>query len=227
MKVLVVEDNTELAQNIIDYLQREGYVCELAGSYADAIDKLASFAYDSVVLDIMLPDGNGLQLLEFIKSQKLKSGVLIVSAKNALDDKVSGLELGADDYLTKPFHLPELNARLKAIYRRKQLEGTSEVQFKEICIYTEQMEVQVGGTSLDLTKKEYALLLYFLTNKNRVITRQSIAEHLWGDYTENLLNFDFVYQHVKNLRKKIVQAGGTDYIETVYGIGYKFNTAKA
>jgi DNA-binding response OmpR family regulator len=227
MKILVVEDNEELAQNMIDYLQREGYVSELAANYQDAIDKLASFAYDSVVLDIMLPDGNGLQLLEFIKAQKLRSGVLIVSAKNALDDKVSGLELGADDYLTKPFHLPELNARLRAIYRRKQLEGDNEVSFKEIHIHTEQMEVRVNNNPVDLTKKEYALLLYFLTNKSRVITRQSIAEHLWGDYTENLLNFDFVYQHVKNLRKKIVQAGGNDYIETVYGIGYKFNATKA
>lgn len=227
MKILVVEDNEELAQNMIDYLQREGYVSELASNYKEAIDKLSSFAYDSVVLDIMLPDGNGLQLLAYIKLQKLKSGVLIVSAKNALDDKVSGLELGADDYLTKPFHLPELNARLRAIYRRKQLEGDNEVTFKEIYVNIEQMEVQVNGNPVDLTKKEYALMLYFLTNKSRVITRQSIAEHLWGDYTENLLNFDFVYQHVKNLRKKIVQAGGNDYIETVYGIGYKFNATKA
>ncbi len=137
MKILVVEDNEELAQNMADYLQREGYVSELAANYKEAIDKLSTFAYDSVVLDIMLPDGNGLQLLEFIKSQKLKSGVLIVSAKNALDDKVNGLELGADDYLTKPFHLPELNARLRAIYRRKQLEGDSAVSFKEITIHTE------------------------------------------------------------------------------------------
>lgn len=227
MKILVVEDNEELAQNILEYLQREGYVSELAVNYNDALEKLSCFAYDSVVLDIMLPDGNGLQLLEFIKSQKLKSGVLIVSAQNSLDDKISGLELGADDYLTKPFHLSELNARLKAIYRRKQFEGENEITFKEIKIYTDQMEVRVQDTVLDLTKKEYALLLYFLTNKNRVITRQSIAEHLWGDYTENLLNFDFVYQHVKNLRKKIVQAGGNDYIETVYGIGYKLNSAGA
>ena len=139
---------------------------------------------------------------------------------------MSGLELGADDYLTKPFHLPELNARLKAIFRRKHLEGSNEIVFKEISINTDKMEVLVHQEPLELTKKEYALLLYFITNKNRVITRQSVAEHLWGDYTENLLNFDFVYQHVKNLRKKIVQAGGNDYVETVYGIGYKFNTTK-
>jgi DNA-binding response OmpR family regulator len=151
---------------------------------------------------------------------------LIISAKNSLDDKINGLELGADDYLTKPFHLPELNARLKAIYRRKYLEGDHEIIFNEIQINTTSMEVRIGDHLLDLTPKEYALLLYFLTNQNRVLTRQTIAEHLWGDYTDNLLNFDFVYQHVKNLRKKIITAEGKDYIETVYGLGYKFNTAK-
>lgn len=227
MKILVVEDNIELAQNMSDYLLREGYISERAANYRDAVDKLAAFAYDCVVLDIMLPDGNGLQIVEFIKSQKLLCGILIVSAKDSLDDKVTGLELGADDYLTKPFHLAELNARLKAIFRRKQLGGDNEIIFKEISINTDKMEVLVKEQALELTKKEYALLLYFLTNKNRVITRQSVAEHLWGDYTENLVNFDFVYQHVKNLRKKIEQAGGTDYIDTVYGIGYKFNTTKS
>lgn len=227
MKILVVEDNSELAQNMSDYLFREGYVCELAKNASEANDKLSFFEYDCVVLDIMLPDGNGLDVLRFMKSRKLKSGILIVSAKNSLDDKVTGLELGADDYLTKPFHLAELNARLKAIFRRKHLEGDHEIRFKELSVNTDKMEVKVHDHTLELTKKEYALLLYFLTNKNRVITRQSVAEHLWGDYTENLLNFDFVYQHVKNLRKKIEQAGGMDYLETVYGIGYKFNTSKA
>lgn len=226
MKVLVIEDNTELAQNITEYLQREGYVCELAANHNKAVAKLSSFAYDCIVLDIMLPDGNGLEILRFIKNEKITSCVLIISAKNSLDDKISGLELGADDYLTKPFHLPELNARLKAIYRRKYLQGDKEISFNEIHINTDTMETSVSQQLMDLTRKEYALLLYFLTNKNRVLTRQSIAEHLWGDYADNLLNFDFVYQHVKNLRKKIVQAGGTDYIETVYGLGYKFNSNK-
>lgn len=226
MKILVVEDNTELAQNITDYLLREGYICELSGNYNEAIDKLSVFHYDCIVLDIMLPDGNGLDLLHFIKAQKKNSGMLIISAKNALDDKINGLELGADDYLTKPFHLPELNARLKAIYRRKFLQGDETIEYDEIHINTSKMEAVIHQKKLDLTPKEYALLLYFVINKDRVLTRQSIAEHLWGDYVDNLLNFDFVYQHVKNLRKKIVQAGGTDYIETVYGLGYKFNTNK-
>lgn len=226
MKILIIEDNVELAQNIIDYLAREGYVCELANNYANAIDKLDGFHYDCIVLDILLPDGNGLEILQHIKSTKIDSGVLIISAKNSLDDKIYGLELGADDYLTKPFHLPELNARLKAIYRRKYLEGNHEVLFNEIRINTKSMEVTIQDQLLDLTPKEYALLLYFLTNQNRVLTRQTIAEHLWGDYTDNLLNFDFVYQHVKNLRKKIIVAKGKDYVETVYGLGYKFNTTK-
>jgi len=226
MKVLVIEDNEELAQNITDYLTREGYICERAGNHYDAIDKLNGFQYDIIVLDIMLPDGNGLDILRHIKQEKLKSGIVIISAKNALDDKINGLELGADDYLTKPFHLPELNARLKAIYRRKYLQGDDEVHFNEILVNTDTMEARVNNSLLDLTRKEYALLLYFLTNQNRVLTRQSIAQHLWGDYADNLLNVDFVYQHVKNLRKKIVQADGKDYIETVYGLGYKLNTGR-
>lgn len=226
MKVLIIEDNLELAENIQEFLMREGYVCELCYSHQEAQKKLISFAYDCIILDIMLPDGNGLNLLEFIKTEKIASSILIISAKNSLDDKVTGLELGADDYLTKPFHLPELHARLKAIYRRKNLKGDSTVSFKEISVNTDTMEARVNDQLLDLTKKEFNLLLYFLVNKNRVLTRQSIAEHLWGDYTDNLSNFDFVYQHVKNLRKKITAADGKEYIETVYGLGYKFNINK-
>jgi DNA-binding response OmpR family regulator len=170
----------------------------------------------------MLPDGNGLGLLEWIKKSQRDTSVLIISAKNALDDKITGLEMGADDYLTKPFHLTELHARIKALYRRKKLNGEKLICWNEIVINPDTFEVRVHDTSLDLTRKEYDLLVYFLINKNRVLTRQSIAEHLWGDYTENLGNFDFVYQHVKNLRKKIEQAKGGDYISTVYGLGYKF-----
>jgi DNA-binding response OmpR family regulator len=209
---------------MLNFLKREGNICEIVGNFEDGQDKLASFEYDCIVLDIMLPDGNGLKLLEELKSRNNKSGILIVSAKNALEDKIDGLNLGADDYLTKPFHLPELNARLHAIYRRKSLDGDKLVLFNEIKVNTDSSEATVNDQILDLTKKEFDLLLYFLTNKNRVITKQSIAEHLWGDYTDNLDNFDFVYQHVKNLRKKIHQANGKDYIGTVYGLGYRFNT---
>lgn len=224
MKILIIEDNIDLAENMFNYLKKEGNICETAKDYHDGQDKIAAYEYDCIVLDIMLPDGNGLKLLEELKRQNNKSGVLIVSAKNALEDKLDGLNLGADDYLTKPFHLPELNARLYAIYRRKNLDGDKFIQFNEIKINTDSLEVYVNDQILDLTKKEYDLMLYFLTNKNRVITKQSIAEHLWGDYTDNLDNFDFVYQHVKNLRKKIYQAKGMDYIGTVYGLGYRFNT---
>jgi DNA-binding response OmpR family regulator len=227
MKVLCIEDNRELAANIHEFLVREGYVCEVCYNHRDAQKKVTSFQYDCIILDIMLPDGNGLNLLQFIKSEKIQSGVLIISAKNSLDDKISGLELGADDYLTKPFHLTELHARLKAIYRRKNLKGDHVISYGEVTVNTDTMEARVNNELLELTKKEFDLLLYFLVNKNRVLTRQSIAEHLWGDYTDNLSNFDFVYQHVKNLRKKITAANGKEYIGTVYGLGYKFDTNKS
>ncbi len=223
MKVLIIEDNPDLSRSMQEYLQGEGYLCELSYTYGQAEDKLVAYPYDCIVLDIMLPDGDGLNLLGLIRSGKIESTVLIISAKNALDDKVRGLDLGADDYLTKPFHLPELHARLKALYRRKNLRGDNTVAFNEISVNTDTLEARVHGAPLDLTRKEFDLLLYFLINKNRVLTRQSIAEHLWGDYTDNLANFDFVYQHVKNLRKKITAAGGHDYIGTVYGLGYRFN----
>lgn len=226
MKVLAVEDNKELAGSIHDFLAAEGYICELAYSFEAAREKLSLFTYDCILLDIMLPDGNGLKLLQQMNKEKLGSGVLIISAKDSLDDKVEGLEGGADDYITKPFHLPELHARIRAIYRRKKLEGANLVEFNEISLNTDTLEARIHGQQLDITKKEFDLLLYFVVNKNRVLSRQAIAEHLWGDYTDNLANFDFVYQHVKNLRKKIGVANGPDYIETVYGLGYKFNSSR-
>ncbi|WP_343699992.1 response regulator transcription factor [Chitinophaga sp.] len=226
MKVLLIEDNLELASSISEFLAREGYICEVSYNIRDAQDKLISFQYDCVLLDIMLPDGNGLQILSFMRQERIQSSILILSAKNSLDDKVAGLEEGADDYLTKPFHLPELHARLRAIYRRKKLNGSNMITFNEISLNIDTLEAHVNGTLLDMTRKEFDLLLYFIVNKNRVLSRQSIAAHLWGDYTDNLANFDFVYQHVKNIRKKISAAKGTDYIGTVYGLGYKFNTSK-
>lgn len=223
MKVLIIEDQPELAENMAAYLSREGYVCSKAVNYQDAEQKLFAFEYDVIIVDIMLPDGTGLDLINFIRTSNKRPGILIVSAKNSLTDKVIGLDLGADDYLTKPFYLPELHSRLKAIYRRRNLLGEQLVQFNEISINTENREVIVGENLLELTKKEYELVLYFLVNQNRILTRQSIAEHLWGDYTDNLDNIDFVYQHIKNLRKKIIAAGGKDYISTVYGVGYKLD----
>ena len=180
MKILIVEDQLELADNIQTYLAQEGYVCEVAPTYSAAEEKVSSFAYDCVVLDIMLPDGNGLKLLELLKKENKDGSVLIISAKNSLEDKIKGLDLGADDYLTKPFHLPELNARLRAIYRRKNLSGDNIVKFNEIEINTSLNQVRIHESPLELTKKEFDLLLYFITNKNRVLTRQAIAEHLMG-----------------------------------------------
>jgi DNA-binding response OmpR family regulator len=226
MKVLLIEDNVELASSISEFLAREGYICEVSYNVRDAQDRLISFQYDCVLLDIMLPDGNGLGILSFMRTERIQSSILILSAKNSLDDKVIGLEEGADDYLTKPFHLPELHARLRAIYRRKKLNGSNIIAFNEISLNIDTLEARVNDVLLDMTRKEFDLLLYFIVNKNRVLSRQSIAAHLWGDYTDNLANFDFVYQHVKNIRKKISAANGTDYIGTVYGLGYKFNTSK-
>lgn len=222
MKVLIIEDEKDLMDNITSYLSAGEYICETAYNYHEAQDKLLSFAYDVVVLDIMLPDGNGMNALHLIKDDHPETGVLIISAKNSLDDRIYGLDMGADDYLTKPFHLSELNARLKAIYRRRKLKGETVLNFEEISLHTENHEVLVNEESLILTGKEYDLLLFFITNKNRLLTKQVIAEHLWGDSVDMLDSFDFVYQHIKNLRKKIVSAGGGNYIHTIYGLGYKF-----
>ncbi|ASK31410.1 DNA-binding response regulator [Chryseobacterium sp. T16E-39] len=226
MKILIIEDNKELAQSMSYYLEEEHYICECAFNYNEALERLSFNTYDCLLLDIMLPDGNGLNLLNYIKNEKINSGVLIISAKDALDDKIKGLEKGADDYITKPFHLPELHARLRAVYRRKKMDGYNDVRFNEIILNTDTLEVFIHETRLEVTQKEFELLLYFLVNKNRVLSKQSIANHLWGDYTDNLANFDFVYQHVKNLRKKIATAQGNDYVETIYGLGYKFNALK-
>jgi len=224
VKLLIVEDNIELSKNIESYLAKEGSICETAFNYNQAIDKIISFNYDVVILDLMLPDGNGLDVLKALKDESSEAGVLIASAKNSLEDKLSGLDLGADDYITKPYHLSELNARIKAIYRRKNFNNRKFIECNEIKIDTDACEVIVLQSQLDLTKKEYELLVYFISNQNRVVTKQSIAEHLWGDHADFYDSFDFVYQHIKNLRKKIMSAGGGDYINTIYGMGYKFNT---
>lgn len=223
MKVLIIEDNQELTRNIREFLGREGYICEASETVEQAREKLGLFRYDCILLDIGLPDGNGMGLLSQIRAEHKDSNVLIISARNAVDDKIIGLEKGADDYITKPFHLAELHARIRAVYRRKNLGGANIVEFNEISLNTDTFEARVGDQLLDTTPKEFDLLLYFIVNKNRVLSRQAIAAHLWGDYTDNLANFDFVYQHVKNLRRKISAAGGMDHISTVYGLGYKFN----
>ena len=222
MKILIVEDEIQLLDSITEYLRQEGYICERAAGFFEAEEKLALYEYVVVVLDITLPDGNGLDLLNLLKKDQPDTGVLIVSARNSLDDKLKGLDLGADDYITKPFHLAELNSRIKALIRRRNYKGKLKVVFNEIEIDPDVREILVNGHRLDLTRKEYDLLLYFVTNKKRVLSKEIIAEFLWGDNIDLADNFDFIYTHIKNLRKKIEQAEGEDYIKSIYGLGYKF-----
>lgn len=222
VKILIVEDEQELLVEIQSFLQHEGFVCETAVNYGEADEKISLYHYDVALVDITLPGGTGLQLINKLKKFNADTGIIIISAKNSLDDKLAGLDLGADDYLTKPFHLAELNSRVKALLRRKKFNGENEIVFNEIIINPENALVKINSTPLVLTRKEYDLLLFFIGNKNRLLTKVSIAEHLWGDNIDMADNFDFIYTHINNLRKKIMKAGGTDYVKTVYGMGYKF-----
>lgn len=222
MKILLIEDELELQKSIQQYLGMEGHVVELASDFRKAIDKITIYDYDCILIDIMLPFGSGLDIIKEIKRKKSKAGIIIISAKNSLDDKVYGLDIGADDYLPKPFHLPELNSRIKALIRRKSFDGNMEININEIKILPDERRVLVHHKELILTTKEYELLLYFIANKNRVVSKGALAEHLWGDNSDRLDNFDFIYNHVKNLRKKLLEKKCEDYLLTIYGIGYNF-----
>jgi len=224
MKLLLVEDEKELASDISNYLMKEGYLIESVPTYNEGKEKLLLFDYDCVLIDITLPGGNGLDLIGIIKGKSLQTGIIIISAKNSLEDKIKGFDTGSDDYLTKPFHLSELNARIKALLRRRNFSGNKEIIVGEIRITLNDNQIHVYDKPLDLTKKEYELLLFFTANLNRVITKESIAEHLWGDSIDSADTFDFIYTHIKNLRKKIIDIGGKDHIRTLYGMGYKFFT---
>jgi two-component system OmpR family response regulator len=223
MKILIIEDEIELLIAISNFLTKEGYVCELAENFMNADEKLSIYEYDIIILDISLPDGNGLKLLDTIRKCQKRAGTIILSARVSLDDKIKGLDLGADDYMTKPFHLTELNSRIKAILRRKKFDGTDIVSFNEISVLTSGRSVTINGNPITLTRKEYDLLLYFMINRERVLTKEAIAEHLWEDNIDMADNFDFIYTHLNNIRRKIREAGGTDYIKTIYGTGYKFS----
>lgn len=222
MKILVVEDEPALRDSIRQYLETEGNIVEVAADYRKATQKVSEYDYDCILVDITLPNGSGLDLIRDIKDQNLPAGIIIISAKDSLDDKIAGLDLGADDYLPKPFYLPELNARVKALIRRRQFHGDNHIVFNEITVIPAERAVLVQQKPVSLTGKEYELLVYFIANKNRVLSKSSLAEHIWGDYADSLDNFDFLYNHVKNLRKKLIQQGCTDYIHTVYGLGYTF-----
>ena len=225
MKILIVEDEKELSQSICEYLAVEQFVCEQAFDYITAMEKIALYDYACIVLDITLPDGSGMDILKALKKENKLDGVLIISAKNSIDDKVYGLKAGADDYLTKPFHLSELAARVSAIIRRKSFEGQPVIRFDALEVDLNRKEASINHKIIDLTKKEYELLLYFIGNKDRVINKNAIAIHLWGDDMDVAGNYDFIYTHIKNLRRKLVHAGAKDYIKSVYGMGYKFTEA--
>ncbi|HVU58965.1 MAG TPA: response regulator transcription factor [Puia sp.] len=222
MKILIVEDEIELSNSMTTYLRGEGYLCETAHDHRTALDKIEVFDYDCILLDITLTDGNGLNILRQLKANNKADGVIIISARNSIDDKIEGLNLGADDYISKPFYLSELSARIKAVIRRRRFEGTSVLVFNEMVIDIEGKCVFIEDKPVDLTRKEYDLLLYLASNKNRVISRNAIAEHLSGDEVSSYDNLDFIYSHIKNLKRKLSAAGCPDYIRSMYGMGYKF-----
>ena len=221
MKLLLVEDEAALRDTLVDVLRQGGYVVEVAANFAQAHEKIKLYQYDCVLVDLTLPDGNGLDLIRTLKADGSAAGVLVITARDGLDDRVQGLDLGADDYLVKPFHLSELNARLRAIIRRRQFQGQHHIVFRDLVVWPENAQVFVHNEPLTLTKKEYDLLLYLLASPNRVLTKEAIAEHLWGDDADASDSFDFIYTHFKNLRKKLQEKGAEHYIQTIYGVGYR------
>lgn len=224
MKLLLVEDEQSLRESILAYFSAEGNICEVACDYHAAMEKINLYSYDCILLDLSLPGGEGMEILRALKKMNKNDGVLIISARHSLDDKVDGLNLGADDYLVKPFHLSELQARVTAIVRRKSFDGNNTIVFNEISIDTQAMKTNVNANPLNLTKKEFDLLVYFIANQRKVVTKNAIAEHLWGDEIDLSDDFDFIYTHIKNLRKKLIEAGCKDYIKSMYGVGYKFES---
>lgn len=222
MKILIVEDEEAILNSILTYFEKENYKCESAVTYKEASEKIFLHHYDCIILDINLPDGIGFDLLIEVQKKKEDTGVVIVSARNSLDDRLKGLDLGSDDYLTKPFHLSELNSRVKAVIRRKNYHAVNELVINDIKVDFNSKTIFIKNKEVVFTHKEYDLLLYFLRNMNRVISKNSIAEHLWGDDMDMADNYDVLYAQVKNVRKKLLAETGVDYISTVYGMGYMF-----
>jgi DNA-binding response OmpR family regulator len=224
MKILLVEDNTKLSSDLAEFFTGNDFLVEIAETYLEAQEKIGLYVYDIAILDLGLPDGNGLDLIFQIKEKDRDTGILILTARHAVDDKVKGLNLGADDYMTKPFHRAELNARIHSLIRRKKSDGNNIFVFNEIKVDIFARIAWVRDVQLNLTRKEFDLLMLFLDNKNRLLTKENIAEYLWGDHFDQSDNFDFIYNHIKNLRNKISGAKGENYIRSVYGLGYKFST---
>ena len=221
MKILVVEDEPNMLENMVQSLQQEMYIVETAIDYFSAKEKLGIYEYDCILLDIGLPGGSGLNILKELKEEGKDGGVIIVSAKDSLDDKVNGLNLGADDYLSKPFHMAELHARVKSVIRRKSLGGNSTININNISIDSEQRTVVINGKDLEFNRKEFDVLLYLVTNKNRLVNKTALAEHVWGDYIEAANSFDFIYSQIKNIRKKLKDNNAKIEIQAIYGVGYK------
>lgn len=223
MKLLIIEDERQLSESIVRYLDREDYLCEQAFTFGEAAERIAAYEYDCILLDLMLPGGTGLDLLRLIRESAPRTGVIIVSAKDSLDDKVAGLRLGADDYLAKPFHLPELGMRIFALLRRKCFDAANVIESGGVTVDLPRRTASAGGRDLELTKSEYELLLFLIENRGRVVSKSAMAEHLSGDIADMMDDFNFVYAHIKNLKSKLAAAGLTDCIRTYYGAGYRWN----
>ncbi|UBZ07301.1 response regulator transcription factor [Salegentibacter mishustinae] len=221
MKILIIEDEQDMLQNMKDFLEKENFVVETADSVFEAQNKIGVYSYDCILLDINLKDGSGFSLLEDLKKNNIEDGVIIVSARNSLDDKLEGLNLGADDYLAKPFHMSELNARVKAVLRRRQFKGNNKITIGNLSIDLDEHEVSIDEKPLNLNRKEFEILLFFTSNQNRLVNKSALAEHVWGDHIDQADSFEFIYSQIKNLRKKLKAADADIEIKAVYGIGYK------
>ena len=221
MKILIVEDEIELQKVVQQSLEKEKYLVEFANNYASALDKIIGFDYDCILLDINLPDGSGMDLLREIKKLHKQDAVIIVSAKDSVDDKVEGLNLGADDYLAKPFHLAELHARINSAIRRNNQHGEKYIIFKNVKINPEDRNVFVNEVLINLNRKEYDMLYYFMIRPGKTLQKTTLAESIWGDHIEDADSLDFIYSQIKNLRKKLKQSNAEIDFQAVYGIGYK------
>ena len=221
MKILLIEDEIGLQQVIRESLEKESYLIETASDFSEAMSKIAIYDYDCILLDIMLPGGSGLTVLEELKKQGKSESVIIISAKDSLDDKLRGLNLGADDYLTKPFHIAELTARVKSVLRRNAFDGKKIIEVGNILLNPEDREITINQEPLDLNRKEFDTLTYLVVNRNRLVTKTALAEHVWGDYIDQSDDFEFIYSQIKNLRKKLKTSGASIEIQAVYGMGYK------
>lgn len=221
MKILIVEDEPALRELIQRSLENERYITEVAPDYDTAIEKVEVYDYDCILLDIMLPGGNGLDLLKHLKDLRKKENVIVISAKDSLEDKILGLELGADDYLPKPFHLAELNARVKSVLRRKHRDGEHAIVMGNVRLLPDSFQVWINNEQLELSRKEYDILHYFMNRPNRMVNKNTLAESVWGDHIDQVDNFDFIYAQIKNLRKKLKNHQASIEIKAVYGFGYK------